>query len=77
MGFPGGSAAKNLPATEKQEDRGSPPGSGRSPEGGNGNSLQYSCRGNPMDRAAWWATAHVISKESDMIDQLNNNKIFN
>ena len=30
------------------------PGSGRSPEGGHGNPLQYSCLGNPMDREAWW-----------------------
>ena len=32
------------------------PGSGRPPGGGNGNLLQYSCLGNPMDREAWWAT---------------------
>ena len=32
------------------------PGSGRSPGGGNGNPLQYSWLGNPMDRGAWWAT---------------------
>ena len=34
----------------------------RSPRGGNGNLLQYSCLGNPMDRGAWWATVHGISK---------------
>ena len=34
------------------------PGSGRSPRGGNGNPLQYSCLGSPMDRGAWWATVH-------------------
>ena len=38
------------------------PGSGRSPGGGNGNSLHYSCLGNPMDREAWWATVRRVSK---------------
>ena len=45
---------KNLPANA--EDEGSIPGSGRSPGEGNGNPLQYSCLGNPMDRGAWRAT---------------------
>ena len=43
-------------------DLGSIPGSGRSPGGGHGNPLQYSCLENPMDRGAWWATVHAISK---------------
>ena len=47
-------------------DVGSIPGLGRSPEEGNGNLLQYSCLGNPMDRAAWRATAHWTVKESGM-----------
>ena len=34
------------------------PGLGRSPGEGNGNPIQYSCLGNPMDRGAWWATIH-------------------
>ena len=38
------------------------PGSGRSLGGGNGNSLQYSCLGNPRDRRAWWATVHGVTK---------------
>ena len=38
------------------------PGLGRSPGVGNGNPLQYSCLGNPMDREAWWATVHGIIK---------------
>ena len=38
------------------------PGSGRSPGGGNGDSLQYSCMGNPMDRGAWQATVHGVAK---------------
>ena len=56
MGFLGGSVLKNLPASPR--DAGSIPGSGRSPGEGNGNPLQYSCLGNPMDRGAWWATVH-------------------
>ena len=36
------------------------PGSGRSPGGGHGNPLQYSCLENPMDRGAWWATGHRV-----------------
>ena len=45
------------------------PGSGRSPEGGNGNPLQYSCLGNPMDRGAWNVTVHGVTKESDMTEK--------
>ena len=41
------------------------PGSGRSPGGGNGNPLQYSCLENPMDRGAWWAIVHGMAKVSD------------
>ena len=48
---------KNLPANAWDPgDLGSIPGLGRSPGEGNGNLLQYSCLGNPMDRGAWWAT---------------------
>ena len=43
-------------------DMGSIPGSGRSPGEGNGNTLQYSCLGNPMDRGAWRATVHGAAK---------------
>ena len=38
------------------------PGSGRSPGEGNGNPLQYSCLENPMDRGAWWAVLHGVTK---------------
>ena len=51
---------KSLPAI--QETQGSIPGSGRSPEEGNGNLLQYSCLGNPMGGEAWQATVHGIAK---------------
>ena len=43
-------------------DLGSIPGSGRSPGGGSGNPVQYSCLGNPMDRGAWWATSHGVAR---------------
>ena len=63
---------KNLPANAG--DMGSIPGSVRSPGEGNCNLLQYFCLGNPMDRGAWWATVHGVTKESDMTEQLNNSK---
>ena len=44
------------------EDTGSIPELGRYPGEGNGNPLQYSCLENPMDRGAWWATDHRVSK---------------
>ena len=63
-GLPGGSVVKNPPV--KQEHTGLIPGSGRSPGEGNDNPLQYSFLGNLMDGGVWWATAHEITKESDM-----------
>ena len=54
---------KNQPADEGNvRDVGSIPGSGRSPGGGHGNLLQYSCLKNPIDRGAWWATVHRVAK---------------
>ena len=53
------SGKKNLPANAG--DKGSIPGSGRCPGGGNGNPLQYSCWGNPMDRGPWWAAVHGVA----------------
>ena len=57
---------KNLPAnagdTCNVRDTGLIPGSGRSPGGGHGNPLQYSCLENPMDRGAWRATVHGVAK---------------
>ena len=61
-GFPG-SVAKNPPANAGDtEDGGSTPGWRRSPGGGNGNSLQYSCLENPTDRGAWRAIVHKVVK---------------
>ena len=59
--------AKNPPTNA--EDVGSIPGLRRPPGEGNGNSLQYSCLGNPMDRGAWQATVHGVA-ESDMIKHM-------
>ena len=56
--FPGGSAVKNLPALQE----GLISGSGRSSGEGNDNPLQYSCLGNPIDRGAWWATVHGVTR---------------
>ena len=58
---------KNLPdIAGDRRDMGSIPGSGRSPGGGHGNPLQYSCLENPMDRGAWWAPSPWGHKESDI-----------
>ena len=63
MGFPVGASVKNLPASaEDLRDNDSTPGSGRSPGEGNGNPLQYSCLENPMDRGAWRATVHGVTR---------------
>ena len=54
---------KNLPANAGDAgDVGLIPGSGRCPGGGHGNLLQYSCLINPMDRGAWQATIHGVTK---------------
>ena len=60
MGFPGGSDGKE--STCNAGDLGSMPGLGRSPGGGHGNPLQRSCLENPMDRGAWRATVHEVTK---------------
>ena len=60
MGFPGGSDGKESACNVG--DLGSIPGLGRSSGEGNGNPLQYSCLKNPMDRGAWQATAHGVTK---------------
>ena len=61
--FPGGAVVKNPPASEGDtRNMGSIPGLGSSPGVGNGNPLQYSCLGNPIDREAWRATVHEVPK---------------
>ena len=69
---------KNMPASaEDIRDMDSIPGLGRSPGGGNGNSVQYSCLKNPIDRGAWHAMVHrvtwlskVIKQKMEQIDEL-------
>ena len=61
LDFPGSTVVKNAP-TNTRDTRGSTLGSGRSPGVGNGNPLQYSPLENSMDRRAWWATVHGVTK---------------
>ena len=70
MGFRGGPVVKNAPANIG--DVGSIPGSGRSPGVGNGNPLQNSCLENPMDKGAWQATAHGVTKSQIQLKQLTH-----
>jgi len=59
---------ENLPANEADiRDTGSIPGLGRSSRVGNGNSLQYSCLENPMDRGAWWAAVHGAAESQTQL----------
>ena len=60
MGFSGGSDGKESACDA--EDLGLIPGLGRSPGEGNGNPLQYSCLENTMERGAWWAIVHGVTK---------------
>ena len=70
-GFPGGSVVKNLPANAGDiGDEGSIPGPGRSSGRGDGNPVQYSCLGNPVDRGAWRATVHGVSKNRTRLSDL-------
>ena len=68
MGFPHSSIGKESACNA--EDSGLTPGSGRSPGEGNGNPLQYSCLENPMERGAWQATAHGVTRvRHDLVTQ--------
>ena len=63
---------KNLPANAGEEsDMGLIPGLGRFPGVGNGNPLQYSCLENSMDRGAWQATVHRLTKSQTQLKQLS------
>ena len=62
-GIPGGTGVKNLPVNAGDaRDVGSIPGLGRSSGKGDSNPFQYSCRENPMDRGAWRARVHEVTK---------------
>ena len=62
QGLPGGTVVRNPPANERDaRDSSLILGSGRSPREGDGNSLQYSCLENSMDRGVWWATLHGVA----------------
>ena len=63
MGFPGGPDGKEFACNVRATgDPGSVPGLGRSPGEGDGNPLQYSCLGNPINRETWRATVHGVAK---------------
>ena len=64
-GFPGGSDGKESACNVG--DLGLVPGLGRAPGEGNGNTLQYSCLENSLDRGAWWATAHRVTKSQTLL----------
>ena len=67
-GYPGGVSGKKFACQcRRHKRRGSIPGSGRYPGGGNGIPLQYSCLGNPMDSGAWWATVHGVTKRQTQL----------
>ena len=72
QGFPGGTSNKEpaCQCSKELRDMGSIPGSGRSPGGGHGNSLQYSCLQNPMDRGSWRAMVHNVAKSWTWLKQL-------
>ena len=81
VGFPGGSAEKNPYGSAGDGGEAGRTGVGfqslgqKDPTGGgNGDPLQYSCLGSPMDRGAWWATVHSVV-ESDMTQQLSKGTI--
>jgi len=66
-GFPNGSVVENLPPNTG--DAGSFPGPGRSPGEGNGNPLQYSCLGSPMDRGAWSAKVRGVANSRTQLNK--------
>ena len=72
MCFPGGSDGTESACNA--EDPGLIPGSGISPGEGNGDSLQYSCLENPMDRGASWATVHGVTKNKDVGNKAREEK---
>ena len=74
QGFPGISDGKESACNAR--DPGSIPGSGRFPGGGNGNPLQYSCLGNPMEGGSWWATVHGVTKSQTRLSNFHLHRLF-
>ena len=67
---------KDLPASARDvRDSGSIPGLGRSPGEGNGNTLQYSCVENPIDRGAWGVAVHRVTKSQTRLEQLSTHTL--
>ena len=68
---------KNPPANSGDiRDAGLIPESGRSPGGGHGNPLQYSCLENPMDKGTWWATVHRVSQSWTQLKWLSTHTML-
>ena len=74
LGFPDGSDSKDSACDVG--DLGSIPGSGRSPGGGHGNPLQYSCPENPMDGGVWWVTVPGVEKSRTQLSDFHNNSLY-
>ena len=75
MGFPGGSVGKE--STCNAKDAGLISELGRSPRGEHGNPLQNSCLEYPMDRGAWWATVHTVTKSWTQLNQVSTHRLMN
>ena len=76
MNIPGGSAVKNPPAMQKlQETRVGHLGQEDPLEEGISNSLQYSCLKNPMNRGAWWATVHEVTKSCTLLKRFSTHTL--
>ena len=71
LGFPCGSTGKESACNAG--DLCSIPGLARSPGERKGSPLQYSCLGNPVDRGAWWAVIHGITKKPNTSQRISNN----
>ena len=68
---------RNLPASAGNiRDAGLIPGLGRAPGGGHGNPLQYSCLENPVDRGAWQATVHKVTKSQTRLKWLSTHSSY-
>ena len=68
---------KNLPVNGGEvRDAGSVPVSGRSPGGGHGNSLHYSCLENPTGRGAWWAAVHRVAQSQTQLERLSRHAFY-